>query len=48
MPVKTEATYLGDFLKYEAEALYCREPVTVLAALVQANENEALSAVFSR
>jgi hypothetical protein len=31
MAVKTEGLYLGDVLKYEAEALYCREPVTVLA-----------------
>ena len=31
MTVKNESNYLGDFLKYEAEALYCREPVTVLA-----------------
>lgn len=27
MTVKTESNYLGDFLKYEAEAFYCREPV---------------------
>jgi len=31
MAAKTESQYLGDFLKYEAEALYCREAVTVLA-----------------
>ena len=31
MTVKTESNYLGDFLKYEAEALYCREAVIVLA-----------------
>jgi len=31
MPVKDEKTYLGDVLKYEADALYCREEITVLA-----------------
>lgn len=31
MAVTTEGLYLGDVLKYEAEALFCREPVTVLA-----------------
>jgi len=31
MAAKTESQYLGDVLKYEAEALYCREAVTVLA-----------------
>ena len=31
MSVLTESKYLGDVLKYEAEDLYCREGVTVLA-----------------
>ncbi len=31
MPVKTEPNDLGDLLKYETDALYCREQVTILA-----------------
>lgn len=31
MPVTQEPIRLGDWLKYETEALFCREPVTVLA-----------------
>jgi len=38
MPVKTQGTMLGDLLKYEAEALYCREQVTVLAGAGAARE----------
>ncbi len=33
MSVKTEGIYLGDVLKYEADALYCREEITVLAGV---------------
>ena len=38
MTVLTESKYLGDVLKYEAEDLYCREAVTVLAGSGAARE----------
>jgi hypothetical protein len=38
MSVLSEANYLGDVLKYEAELLFCREPVTVLAGSGAARE----------